>query len=1227
MESPSAYIPMDRRQAIARNESLQNRTTGAALFADISGFTPLTEALLKAYGPKRGPEELTRQLNLIYDALVAEVHRFDGSVIAFSGDAITCWLDGDNGLKATACGLAMQDTMSQFAAIEIPGIGTTPLAMKAAVATGPVRRFLVGDPSIQVIDVLAGATLDRMATAEHQANKGEVVIAPEVAAQIADQVIITERRQDHNKGDRFAVVTQLSSSTQLLKPTKNPPPVQELSQDLSRPWLLPPVYDQLSAGKGDFLAELRPATALFLSFSGIDYDDDEEAGDKLNSYIQWIQNILVQYDGYMLQLTIGDKGSYLYSVFGAPVAHEDDALRAVSAALELQTVPATLNFIDNVEIGISLGQMRAGAYGGTRRRTYGVLGDEVNLAARLMQAAQPGQILVKDTVQKGAGNAFRWQALPPLKVKGKSEPVNVFSVEGQRGYQAIHLQEQSYVLPMVGRKAELDIIDDKLNQLLAGQGQIIGITAEAGMGKSRLVAEVIRLANHHQITGYGGECQSYGTNISYLVWQSIWQGMFGLDSGLDVADQIIALEKQLEQINPTLAPRLPLLGSVLNLTIPDNDLTRSFDAKLRKTSLESLLVDCLRERAKYAPLMLVLEDSHWLDPLSMDLLEIIGRAIVDLPALLVLVYRPSTLEHLQTPKIEQLDHFLEIQLTDFTPEEAEQLIDLKLTQFFGEHATVSSAFQEHIIARAQGNPFYIEELLNYLQSQKFDPTDSETLDRLDLPTSLHSLILTRIDQLTEQQKSTLKVASIIGRLFEATWLWGMYPDLGDPETIKNDLEMLNHLDLVPMDKPEPVLTYIFKHIVTQEVAYESLPYATRARLHGQLGLYIENKYSDRLDRFINLLAYHYDHSKNEAKKREYLRKAGESAQAEYANKAAVDYYQRVLPLLSSKEKISVMRQLGEVEQLIGQWAEADNLYNQALALAEELGDTSAQAWCQIALGTLFRLQGQYLTASEWLKKALTTFDEAGDQTGVGQVLHIEGTLAAQQGDLGGARSRWAESLEIRQLLEDKPSIAALISNLGIVAHYQSDFDKAKELHKESLALRYDIGDKLKIANSLNNLGNLYLDEDDYLAAQTQLEVALGLQREIGDRWAIANALNNLANVLRAQGDYEAAETMYEESLTTNWELGDKWAIAYLLEDIGGLAALQDQPERALYLVGAAATLRENINSPLPPAVQEKLTHLLEPVRQALGEAAATVAEAEGKAMSLDEAISEALKTA
>ena len=288
------------------------------------------------------------------------------------------------------------------------------------------------------------------------------------------------------------------------------------------------------------------------------------------------------------------------------------------------------------------------------------------------------------------------------------------------------------------------------------------------------------------------------------------------------------------------------MGAVLNLSIPDTELTRGFDAKLRKTSLEALLVDCLRARARTTPLLLMLEDCHWLDPLSRDLIEVIGRAIANLPVLMLLAYRPPEAARLRGGPVGQLPYFTEIELADFTPEEAGRLIALKLGQFLGPGAEVPPEFVEEITRRAAGNPFYIEEILNYLRDMEVDPGDAERLKTLDLPTSITSLILSRLDQLSERQQIAIRVASVIGRLFRAAMIWGVYPELGEMERVRADLERLSTLELTAQERPEPELVYFFKHTMTQEVTYESIPYATRAALHEQIGQYLERAHPGRI---------------------------------------------------------------------------------------------------------------------------------------------------------------------------------------------------------------------------------------------------------------------------------------------------------------------------------------------------------------------------------------------
>jgi len=849
-----------------------------------------------------------------------------------------------------------------------------------------------------------------------------------------------------------------------------------------------------------------------------------------------------------------------------------------------------------------------------------MMGDDVNLAARLMQAALPGQILVSKSVCQGIAGDYLWEELPPMRVKGKSEPVQVFGLLGYKTAKISQLRAPRYTLPMVGRLEEMAQIAEIVQAASSGQGRMVGISGEAGVGKSRLVAEAVRLANEHGFAGFSGECQSYGSNISYLVWRDIWRGYWGLDPSVPVEDQLRRVEEELVRIDPALAARLPLLGALLNLPIPDNDLTASFDAKLRKTSLESLMVDCLRARRSDHPLLFVLEDCQWIDPLSHDLLEVLGRATQNLPVLILMAYRAPLPDRLAAPRVSLLPHFTQIELTEFSPEEAQELISLKLKDLFGPAGQATADLVRLITNRAEGNPFYLEEILNYLRDRAAALPDPTTVASLDLPASLHSLILSRIDQLTESQKTALKVASVIGRFFQAAMLWGTYPQLGEPGRVIADLDRMVRLDLVVQDVPEPELVYLFKHILTQEVAYESLPFATRSVLHAQIGAYIERTYPQTLDQYIDLLAFHYDRGEDAGKRKEYLLKAGETAQRNYANVAAIDYYRRALPLLAETERIPVLLKLGKVLELVGKWDEAGDRYLEALRLADRLDDRQARARCVTAHGDFLRKLGRYEEAETWLAQALYIFEDLGDQAGIGQALHFAGTLAAQQGDYEQARLLYEQSLAIRRKLDDRPQIASLLSNLGIIARLRGDAYEARALHEEGLAIRRQLGDKWAIAVSLNNLGNVALDEENLAEAQERLDEALALQREVGDRWSVANAFNNLGNLARTRGDYPRAKAFYLESLEIYQEFGDRRALAYLLEDMGGLAALEGKPRRALRLVGSASALRQEVGSPLSAKEQEALDRLLTSAHRELDEVAQAVAFGEGRLLSIEEAI-------
>jgi adenylate cyclase len=745
----------------------------------------------------------------------------------------------------------------------------------------------------------------------------------------------------------------------------------------------------------------------------------------------------------------------------------------------------------------------------------------------------------------------------------------------------------------VGRADELATIETLLDIAIAGRGQVAGIVAEAGMGKSRLVAEVIALARDRDISGLGGECQSYGVNATYLVWQNIWRGFFDLDPQLSVAEQIAHVEQRVRAINRRLVDRV----------------TASFEAPLRKTSLESLLVACLRARAREHPVLLVLEDCHWLDPLSHDLLDVIGRAVFDLPVMIVMAYRPSVAAHLEAPRVSQLAHFTEVPLTELPPEELTQLVRTKLQQLYGPDTVAVPELVDDLSARAQGNPFYLEELLNFLKDRGIDPQEPDALARLDLPTSLYSLILGRIDQLTEDQKTLLKVASVIGRLFQVAMLWGVYRPFAAEERLLRDLATLSEMDLTALDSPEPELAYLFKHVLTQEVAYETLSFATRAMLHDQIGQYIETHHPGLADQHLDLLAHHYDRSENVDKRREFLRRAGEAAQAASANLSAISYYERVLPLLEGTDRLAVLLQFGQVQELVGDWSSASASDLEALHVANTLGDVPGRARAQQALGVLERKRGEYTEAVLWSARARDSYEQADDAAGMshaiadlGEVHRMQGryvdaranydhsleiaeqvtdaerrgaarahalkgagSVATWQGDYDAARTLNEQSLEIRRQLADKPGVAVLLNNQGIIARFQHDLDAARQMNDESLALFREIGDQWAVGQLLNNQACVASDQGEYDGAQSLLHESLTIRRQLGDRAGLALSLNTLADVLIDIGQYLDAMPLLDESLAIDRQLGDQTAIAYLIEDYAGVAAAQGRAERALRL--------------------------------------------------------------
>ena len=1163
----SGYLSQDRLRALASGEDLPDRTTGSALFADISGFTVLTTSLRKSLGVRRGGEELPKHLNAVYTALINEVERLGGSVISFAGDAIICWFDdavGTAAERAVGCAFALQQAMRSFATISLPDRTQITLSLKVAVATGSARRFLVGDPAVHYLDVLAGAVVEQTAVGEQLAQQAEILLDDATVQELGQRFSIQEWRFDPESGQRFAVAGQFTASNiykNSLSSTSHPIPTTDL-----RPFLLPAVYKREKAGHTTFLTEFRPCAVLFVRFGEIDYEADD-AQSQLDAFIRLLQASTEKYEGAILQLTVGDKGSYAYLNFGALTAHEDDVRRAVKTALDLQA-----NVSLPLQIGITHGLTRVGTYGGETRQTYGALGDDVNLAAYLMTAANPGDILLSEHAHSAVQDEFVFEPQPPISIKGRNNPLSVFTLTGKRRHRAVRLQEPTYALPMVGRENELASISERLTRTLTGQGQVLGIVGEAGIGKSRLVAEVIRSAQRQGFVGYGGACQSDGLNTPYLVWKAVWQAFFKIDPDMPLHRSIRWLEGEIEDRVPSRIAALPLLGTILDLDIPDNDFTQSLEPKSRQSALHALLEDCLNTAVKNKPTLIVLEDLHWIDALSHNLLDQLARATANLPVCFVLAYRPPQLERLQTLQFESFPQFTRIDLHELNQAEAEQAIHAKLAQLYpARSGKVPEELMATLFARTQGNPFYLEELLNFLRDRGFDPRDPAVLEKIELPTSLHTLILSRIDQLSEQEKNTLRVASVIGRLFRARWLTGYYPKLGADAQIKKALDRLDTLDITPLDSPEPELTYLFKHIVTHEVTYQSLPFAVRAKLHEQLANYLEAQIAAgnlQQSSMLDVLVYHYTRSENKAKQRTYLYKAGQAAFDLSAFNTGVEYLTRSLELTPTDDPARTEQalQLADVYRAFADFPSV----RKALDLALDAAQTDAdRAIALAALGEWNSDLGKYTTAQEILTAAVPLARASGNVLTLSRALYALGEVTWRLGKLDDARAALIESLALARALGNSFRELFALNRLATVSAVEGDLVDAKRLFKEVYNRAQEVGNRERMMAALNNLGEVEKGNQDYEVALDYFHQALTIAREIGTQSAVALFIGNIAEMHIRLKQFSAVPAELQEGLSLALRLQAMPFVISIVMSYGHLAHAKGQVERALMLYGMA----------------------------------------------------------
>ncbi len=1248
-DSITSYIP---RQLVRwALENPQSSPAGqewnfeaAVLLADISGFTPMSEALAKT--GKEGSEELNHILSAYFTAMIDLVHSFGGDVIKFSGDAITClWraqtdLLGQATEQALACALAMQARMADFSQVQTLG-GCFELKARVGVSAGKFMALILGTPEEELRYVLVGAPLETVSKVKDLAQIGQVSIDTTALETIRPKVAL----RDEQTG--LAVVTAIVGGARAPHPdTKfyNRMAGAQADSALARlSSLIPPVIrERLRAGQRGFIGEHRRVTPMFVNFHGLDYNDPQ-IGQKLQHYYMLMQRLIRTHGGLLNEIEIGDKGSVLVAIFGAPLAYENQAERAVRCALALQAALAELPYSVAQRIGITTGDLFVGNVGSTERQIYTAIGSEMNLAARLMESAEWGQALVSKRIWTQTSPRFEYAPLGEINVKGKAEAVPIYAAQKEK------LESDELVIRyllheslLVGRAQELERIRQVIQNVVAGRGQVMSIHGEAGVGKSRLVSELARYWLASGGVGYGGDCLSYSQDVPYSPWGELLRGAFGATFHKERARQIQQVEKGLRLIEEErqqapgfraapLPAWLPLLSDVMGLGVPNNDTTQYLDAKRRQQNTQSMIWEILLYWAQKQPLLLLFEDVHWMDPLSWELVGFVARKLSNYPILLVLVHRPldERAPHIHRSIISLAQH-TDIELTELSPKESLALARSRL-----QVTELPQAVEALLLGKGQGNPFFTEELVHTLLETKLVAcqdgvcTMLGNLEAVNIPDTVQEVVMSRIDRLDESSKLTIKVASVIGRIFAYETLREIYPLSITEALLQANLATLVRLDLTPLERPEPQWEYIFKHAITRDVAYESLLYAQRRSLHRRVAEHLEKQYADRLEEHYERLAHHFFLAQEWEPAYHYLIQAGNKACGIFANQDALTFYrqaEQVALTLNRPDWVALaQKEMGQIHHKMSQFDQALTCYDEARRYYEQQGDLVQTARLHLFTGGTYYYMNDLAMAQKHGQAGLAGLQACAESADKDEkaahlyrfmadlywrlgntqeafvscqlalelaarlekktghletsIYHALGIITCSTGQLQACIPYYQHAIEIAERENDLGTLEFLYNDLGEVKYLQQEFAEAMELYHKSLEILFKIGSYWGMAYTHINLALTYRDLGKLAEAEKHLGEAISVAANTNPTQTVI-ARVNLGNVYQRQGRWEAAAHCYEQAARAADEIGDGRLQAFVTNAQGEWHLQQNGWDQAIYYLEKARD--HHLATPCPP---------------------------------------------
>jgi class 3 adenylate cyclase/tetratricopeptide (TPR) repeat protein len=1172
------YVPRLLIRWLVEQPHLPFRTIeGSMVFVDISGFTKMSERLAR-HG-KVGAEEVTDVLGAVFAKLLAVAYGEDGSLLKFGGDALLLWFSGHgHALRAASAAHGMRATLRSVGQLDTTA-GKVVLRMSVGVNSGSFHFFLVGDSHREL--VVTGPAASQTVTMESTATAGEILVSRETAGALPAETL------GQPKGD--GVLLKRGPSTLAFDRDDVEIPITSIDVNACIPTAL---RDHLLSAAEP---EHRTATVAFVHFDGVDELVVSHGVDVLASGLHELVSraqAAAESNGVtFLGTDIDHDGGKIILVAGAPAALGDDEGRMLLCLRSIIDTDATLP----VRIGVNKGHVFAGDIGPAYRRTYTVMGDAVNLAARVMSMAVPGQILSTGPVLDASSVAFNALPLEPFMVKGKKDPVHAFMV----GHSTGSKREISRDLPLVGRDEEMDAFRAALIDVRGGRGSILEVVGNPGMGKTRLLSEFRREAP--DLSQVLSSCELYESSIAYLPFRRLLRLLLGDAAGTDPGSFARRLEEDVRKRAPDLLPWLPLLAIVADVDVPMTPEVQALSDEFRRAKLDEVMSDYL-SKVVTDPTLVVIEDAHWMDEGSVSLLRHIAGRIGDMPWLICVSRRDEATGYVG---IEAARCSL-LPLAPLSGEGLEELIGV---------ATEEAPFPPHEVAeltdRSGGNPLFLLELLQAARSAGSVSA---------LPDSIEGMVTAEIDRLPNSDRRILRYASVLGVAFDARQVQALFE-----EQDAVDGGVWRRLASFVEDEGDG--GYRFRHALMRDAAYEGLPYRRRKELHARVGNAILTSTPDQ----VELLSLHFLLAGDDPLAWKYSVMAARRAESAYANIEASRFFGRGieagrrLPEVTQSELSSLHEALGDCLERIGDYSGALAAYRGARRLVRDepllvaqlflkeamvsvraTGYTQSLRWTSHGrrlLETLHtpdadkerarmsawyanirRRQGRRTDAIHWARRAIDEGRASGEKKALASAYR---TLDMTNVELGRYEevTHYPLALAIYEELGDLDRCGEINNDLGAFAYWQGRWDDALRFYEQARDHWNRAGNVPLVATTSANVAELLSDRGQLDQAESLVREALRISESVGMRSAIGFSLNVLGRVAFRSGRYDEALEILRRARSENHEIGDQPEELESDVRIAECLAMTGRPEEALELASDAQVRSEALGGPATAPLQ------------------------------------------